>query len=163
MTIWRHCVGDIESPEARCQSVPPPKRPLSFVIAPRPHVLSPSTTYTEMASSTPHKARKKRKDISSNGTASTSNSVLITHNKTEAAAPAFPLVSFLWPARGSTSQWVTLPLILMVVGLFRWTTGHWGYSGRVSTGLNKADANRLQASIPPICSVISRRKDIGWK
>lgn len=43
--------------------------------------------------------------------------------------PAFPLAAFLWPARGTTSQWVILPLILMVAGLFRWTTGLWGYSG----------------------------------
>lgn len=46
------------------------------------------------------------------------------------ARPAFPLAAFLWPARGTTSQWVILPLILMIVGLFRWTTGLWGYSGQ---------------------------------
>jgi hypothetical protein len=27
------------------------------------------------------------------------------------------------------SQWEVLPLILMVVGLFRWAAGLWGYSG----------------------------------
>lgn len=43
--------------------------------------------------------------------------------------PAFPLVAFLWPAKGVVSQWITIPVILMVVGLFRWTTGLWGYSG----------------------------------
>lgn len=43
--------------------------------------------------------------------------------------PAFPLASFLWPAKKSTSQWVILPLVLMVVGLFRWALGFWGYSG----------------------------------
>ncbi|CAI4213692.1 unnamed protein product [Parascedosporium putredinis] len=44
-------------------------------------------------------------------------------------APAFPLASFLWPARSSVSQWEVLPLILMVAGLFRWAAGLWGYSG----------------------------------
>lgn len=44
-------------------------------------------------------------------------------------APAFPLASFLWPARGSVSQWEVLPLVLMVSGLFRWAAGLWGYSG----------------------------------
>ncbi|KAL8836100.1 MAG: hypothetical protein Q9170_003048 [Blastenia crenularia] len=29
----------------------------------------------------------------------------------------------------STSQWIILPLILMAVGLFKWVTGFWGYSG----------------------------------
>lgn len=44
-------------------------------------------------------------------------------------APAFPLSSFLWPARGAVSQWEVLPLVLMVSGLFRWAAGLWGYSG----------------------------------
>ncbi|RGP80987.1 alpha-1,3-glucosyltransferase [Fusarium longipes] len=44
-------------------------------------------------------------------------------------APAFPLAAFLWPARTSVSQWEVLPVILMVVGLFRWAAGLWGYSG----------------------------------
>ncbi|KAF1986125.1 glycosyltransferase family 57 protein [Aulographum hederae CBS 113979] len=43
--------------------------------------------------------------------------------------PAFPLVAFLWPAKGSSLPWAVLPLILLAVGLFRWTTGFWGYSG----------------------------------
>ncbi len=47
-------------------------------------------------------------------------------------APSFPLAAFLWPARGSASQWELLPLILMIVGLFRWAAGLWGYSGRSS-------------------------------
>lgn len=45
-------------------------------------------------------------------------------------APAFPLAAFLWPARTSLSQWEVLPLVLMVVGLFRWAAGLWGYSGK---------------------------------
>lgn len=44
-------------------------------------------------------------------------------------APSFPLAAFMWPARGSVSQWEVLPLQLMVVGLFKWAAGLWGYSG----------------------------------
>ncbi|KAI0136723.1 glycosyltransferase family 57 protein [Xylariales sp. AK1849] len=44
-------------------------------------------------------------------------------------APSFPLAAFLWPAKSSLSQWEIIPLILMVVGLFRWAAGLWGYSG----------------------------------
>ncbi len=50
--------------------------------------------------------------------------------------PAFPLVSFLWPAKGGTSLWIVLPLMLMIVGLFRWTAGFWGYSGFQSPPLH---------------------------
>ncbi|KAF2636727.1 glucosyltransferase [Massarina eburnea CBS 473.64] len=57
----------------------------------------------------------------------------ITHGTVDssdnARKPAFPLVAFLWPAKGTVSQWITIPLVLIVVGLFRWTTGLWGYSG----------------------------------
>lgn len=49
--------------------------------------------------------------------------------------PAFPLVAFLWPARGTTSQWVLIPLILMIAGLFRWSIGLWGYSGKLNRHL----------------------------
>ena len=46
--------------------------------------------------------------------------------------PTFPLVSFLWPAKGNVSQWIVLPMILIIVGLFRWTTSLWPYSGTPS-------------------------------
>ena len=49
-----------------------------------------------------------------------------------ATRPAFPLASFLWPSRGTTSQWVILPLMLMIIGLFRWATALWPYSGEFS-------------------------------
>lgn len=55
--------------------------------------------------------------------------VQLTKSEILFRAPSFPLAAFLWPARGSVSQWVVLPLILMVVGLFRWAAGLWGYSG----------------------------------
>ncbi|KAI0146868.1 ALG8 glycosyltransferase family ALG6 [Xylariaceae sp. FL1272] len=42
---------------------------------------------------------------------------------------SFPLEALLWPARTSLTQWETLPLTLMAVGLFRWAAGLWGYSG----------------------------------
>ena len=46
------------------------------------------------------------------------------------SSPAFPLAAFLWPTKGLTSQWVVLPSVLMIVGLFRWCVGLWGYSGQ---------------------------------
>ncbi|KAI2473669.1 glycosyltransferase family 57 protein [Annulohypoxylon bovei var. microspora] len=74
-------------------------------------------------SPSPHKPRRKTKK-----TAHFDNSVNVN---TEALirTPSFPLAAFLWPARSSLSQWEVLPLILMVVGLFRWAAGLWGYSG----------------------------------
>ncbi|KAL8724045.1 MAG: hypothetical protein Q9181_007014 [Wetmoreana brouardii] len=73
-----------------------------------------------------HKPRKRRKEE-----ASTQNKrgIVQSGNKTRTSVPQFPLASFLWPAKKSTSQWVILPLVLMAVGLFRWATGFWGYSG----------------------------------
>ncbi|RKF78917.1 putative dolichyl pyrophosphate Man9GlcNAc2 alpha-1,3-glucosyltransferase [Golovinomyces cichoracearum] len=41
----------------------------------------------------------------------------------------FPLASFLWPTRNLRFQGNVLILILLVVGLFRWAAGLWGYSG----------------------------------
>ncbi|KAH8703583.1 ALG6, ALG8 glycosyltransferase family-domain-containing protein [Talaromyces proteolyticus] len=81
-----------------------------------------------MASPSPasHRPRQKKKLLSS---PSGSNNDLILELGTPQAAPAFPLVSFLWAARGGTSQWIILPLILMAVGLFRWAVSLWGYSG----------------------------------
>ncbi|KAI9819626.1 MAG: Glucosyltransferase-like protein [Pycnora praestabilis] len=79
-------------------------------------------------SSSLHKPRKKKKGSPSSASA-VRHGTIITDAKTNAQKPAFPLVSFLWPARGATSEWIVLPLILMVVGLFRWTVGLWSYSG----------------------------------
>ena len=39
--------------------------------------------------------------------------------------PAFVSVTFFWPARKNTSQWVILPLVLMIAGLFPWCAGLW--------------------------------------
>lgn len=75
-----------------------------------------------------HRPRKKR----ANGevVVSVSNELILTDPATKAQKPAFPLVAFLLPTRGTVSQWIVLPSILMVVGLFRWATGFWDYSGK---------------------------------
>ncbi|PGH36514.1 alpha-1,3-glucosyltransferase [[Emmonsia] crescens] len=81
------------------------------------------------ASSSPsHRPRKKRRLLST--AAPHLNIDLIANADSSKPSPAFPLVSFLWPARAGISQWVVLPLILMVVGLFRWSASLWGYSGQ---------------------------------
>ncbi|KAI1383506.1 glycosyltransferase family 57 protein [Hypoxylon trugodes] len=74
-------------------------------------------------SPSPHKPRRKTKKTAHfDSTVSVKPEALIR-------TPSFPLAAFLWPARSSLSQWEVLPLILMVVGLFRWAAGLWGYSG----------------------------------
>lgn len=80
----------------------------------------------EKAPSSPW-ARKKRRLLA--GGSLSSNTGLIMGADTSKPLPAFPLVAFLWPARTAVSQWLILPMILMVVGLFRWAVGLWGYSG----------------------------------
>jgi alpha-1,3-glucosyltransferase len=75
-----------------------------------------------------HKPRRRRK-IEEGSLAHITHGTIDIDLNSNTRKPAFPLVAFLWPAKGTVSQWVTLPLILMVVGLFRWTTGFWGYSG----------------------------------
>lgn len=88
---------------------------------------SPATFSVTMAkpSPSPHKPRRKAKQAVS----SISNIHNVGTVETMSRAPAFPLAAFLWPARGTVSQWELLPLILMAVGLFRWAAGLWGYSG----------------------------------
>lgn len=87
-----------------------------------------------MSSPSPHKPRRRagKKGNGISGGSSLSPAVDNQLSKKEALVkvPVFPLASFLWPARGSVSQWEVLPLILMVVGLFRWAAGLWGYSGK---------------------------------
>ncbi|KAK2592219.1 Glucosyltransferase-like protein [Conoideocrella luteorostrata] len=75
------------------------------------------------ASPSPHKPRRKTKNSNAGDT--------LTRTRSEALvrAPSFPLAAFLWPARTSSTQWEVLPAVLMVVGLFRWAAGLWGYSG----------------------------------
>ncbi|KAL1963399.1 hypothetical protein VTN77DRAFT_8415 [Rasamsonia byssochlamydoides] len=73
-----------------------------------------------------YRPRQKKKLLA---TSPGSNNDLILEPGSSKASPAFPLVSFLWAARGGTSQWLILPLVLMAVGLFRWAVSLWGYSG----------------------------------
>ncbi|KAJ4287953.1 Glucosyltransferase-like protein [Kalmusia sp. IMI 367209] len=81
-----------------------------------------------MASPQGYKPRRRRK-IEDGSLAHVTHGTLDVDQTNQSRKPAFPLVAFLWPAKGVVSQWVTIPLILMAVGLFRWTTGLWGYSG----------------------------------
>jgi alpha-1,3-glucosyltransferase len=75
----------------------------------------------------PHKPRRKAKRVG-NGASNLST----TESGPLVRTPSFPLAGFLWPARGVASEWELLPLILMVVGLFRWAAGLWSYSGALS-------------------------------
>lgn len=90
---------------------------------------------TTMAGSSPlpHKPRRKGKKP---GSATEKPLRTRVANATLVQAPSFPLAAFLWPARRSSSQWEVLPLVLMVVGLFRWSAGLWGYSGKPSPAIH---------------------------
>lgn len=77
-----------------------------------------------------HRPRRKKKTVVSSTISS--HPKFVIDPKTNVRNPAFPLAAFFWPARKSTSQWVILPLTLMVVGLFRWIVGFWGFSGIIS-------------------------------
>jgi alpha-1,3-glucosyltransferase len=96
-------------------------------------------------SPSPHKPRRKAKKAGSdlaNSSSATKDAPPSSSSRPAAAGragapavapgrPAYPLAALLWPARGKgpVSQWESLPLILMAVGLFRWAAGMWGYSG----------------------------------
>ncbi|KAF3481946.1 glucosyltransferase [Arthroderma uncinatum] len=82
-----------------------------------------------MAPSSPaaHRPRKKRRVLS--GTHHGLNSDLMLSGDNNVQTPAFPLVAFFWSARSGVSQWLILPVVLMIVGLFRWGTSLWGHSG----------------------------------
>ncbi|KAK3337219.1 ALG6, ALG8 glycosyltransferase family-domain-containing protein [Cercophora scortea] len=80
------------------------------------------------SSPSPHKPRRKAKRAG-NGTELSQILEGSISPEPQVRSPSFPLAAFLWPARGSVSQWEILPLILMAVGLFRWAAGLWGYSG----------------------------------
>lgn len=76
-----------------------------------------------------HRPRKKRKSVQTLTRSATITDIVKIDSQDNTVTPEFPLVAFLWPTRGTTSQWVLLPLILMIVGLFRWSVGLWGHSG----------------------------------
>ncbi len=78
---------------------------------------------------------------------------------TSAISPAdFPLASFLWPAKGSSdSQWLVVPLILMVVTVFRWSTSLWPYSGYRAEPMHgdfEAPATLAGADCAPVASAM---------
>ena len=75
----------------------------------------------------PRKSRKRIADSSHKNVPK--HDAVVVDSQTGNQRPAFPLASFLWPARRSTSQWIILPLVLMAVGFLRWCVGLWGYSG----------------------------------
>lgn len=79
--------------------------------------------------SSSHRPRKKRKQGPTILRSATITDIVSIDAQNNVVTPEFPLVGFLWPARGTTSPWILLPLILMIVGLFRWSVGLWGYSG----------------------------------
>lgn len=102
----------------------------TYLLATR-HSEACSRTFNTAAMSAVHKPRKKtKKDNANEGSSASQDSAVVSEGSLQ--KPAFPLASFLWPARKGTSQWVILPLTLMVAGLFRWAIGLWGYSGESS-------------------------------
>ncbi len=76
--------------------------------------------------STPHKPRKKKRQLVRSNTLT---DIAKVEPGSDHINPEFNLVSFLLPARGK-SQWISVPLILIFTGLFRWALGVWGYSGQ---------------------------------
>ena len=114
-------------------------------------------TSSRQRTPSPHKPRRRKLGESS-----------LPKSEAVIRTPAFPLASFLWPARSSVSQWELLPLILMVAGLYRWVAGLWGYSGMVlgpypaklSSRANFAP-RQVIASRP--CLETTKHNDIGWR
>ena len=113
-------------------------------------------------SPSPHKPRRKAKKPGNE------YDVVIPRTEALVRSPAFPLSGFLWPARGFTSQWELLPLILMFAGIFRWAAGLWGYSGRLSVVFAKAAYGtdvgwHDQVSADHQCLETSKLRDTGWR
>lgn len=113
-------------------------------------------------SNTPHRSRKRLKG--STGSASLRENAVFIDPKTNNQSPAFPLASFFWPIRKSTtSQWVIIPLVLMIVGLFRWSAGLWGYSGEICSKPGTYRLTRLQDTRLRPCMVTTKPRDTGWR
>ena len=109
----------------------------------------------------PYKPGKKKNGNSS--TTTSSKELARLDKKSAPQSPAFPLVAFFWPARKSTSQWVILPLVLMIVGLFRWCAGLWGYSGTHLLFNCYSTAYVCQATRLLRCTVTMKPRGIGWR
>lgn len=82
-----------------------------------------------MSSHKPRRSRRRDDVALSRSSGSSVHGLLTIDPITKEQRPSFALVAFLYPAKGTTSRWVALPVILIAVGLFRWCTGFWGYSG----------------------------------
>ena len=136
---------------------------LRFLIgAELPH---PDRAFTQTMNSTPsHRPRRKRKG---DGLVPAGGGHGLVISQDGCQKPAFPLVAFLWPAKG-ISHWIVVPCVLMIAGLFRWGLGFWGYTGipyhyiarRCSMG--KTDKAK-QATKNHQCTAISKLNDIGWR
>lgn len=118
-----------------------------------------------MASST-HKPRRKNKrgdtPISDHGGSSTTTTTVSKPNS-HTRTPAFPLQAFFWPTK-TTSQWAVLPVVLLIVGLFRWGAGLYGYSGMWLHAEHPFDTNIHSQAIKRLrCTATSRLSDIGWR
>ena len=109
-----------------------------------------------------HTPRKKKKTLAEIQRLDTNAGIVSIDEYSGAVKPAFPLVAFLWPARGTTSQWVLIPLILMIVGLFRWTVGLWGYSGTHPGTSLLYLAYKVKVLESRQCMVTSKLRDTGW-
>lgn len=130
------------------------------------HLLSlHSTDDQDQMSSTSnsHKPRKKKKTLAELQRTDAIAGIVSVDEHGGAVKPAFPLVAFLWPARGTTSQWVLIPLILMIVGLFRWIVGLWGYSGTHPDRSSMSLTYDVKVLRSHQCMVISRLRDTGWR
>jgi len=98
--------------------------------------------------STSHKPRKRKKQEDIFGVG---HSQAIVTAADGSKSPAFPLASFFWPARGGVSQWIVLPVILLIVGLFRWSTALWPYSGTLFCVVDFTNSNVFQGfQAPPM-------------
>lgn len=60
----------------------------------------------------------------------------------------FPLASFLHPLRSASSQWLVLPVLLMVSILFRWAVGLGPYSGEFIFSLYRGSRGRFFFFLP---------------
>src|SRR5271170_5700899 len=110
-----------------------------------------------MAGPSPHKPRRKVKKGGSD--ISTAPSERPSRSSPPGHKPTYPLTAFLWPARGSISQWEVLPLTLMAVGLFRWAAGLWGYSGKAREYISQniqANLGCVQATKILLCMATTK-------
>ena len=76
--------------------------------------------------------RLRKRERPGNVVSSDVESALIVCDENGNPHPAFPLVAYFWDARERTSLRYGVVLVLLVIGLFKWATGLWPYSGKRS-------------------------------